>query len=417
MIRLRAVQPEDSAHSDNPRTPALKGYDDFQVSLGDIMRAERATLGKSLLDVQSTLKIKTSYISAIENSDPSAFDVPAFIPGYIRSYARYLGLDPEWVLEKFCEEGNYSLENRFGPVGLGVASHKPELTKFAAQKNDLFKRQNAPFAVKSEGLLSKIDPSAVISSALLGALILAIGYGGWAVLQELQRVHLVQTDQVADSSTPVEPLALAGVPVRSGADEFGSSVPREEDLERLYRRPQPLEVPIVTPRDPPIVTLDPERVATVSEIDIPESEQDVLLVGERNGELTPDTPVQVVEETVEEPVREVILLAVRPSWVRIRSDDGSVLLEKILDGGERYIVPKTEQPPILRTGNAGSVYFLVSGKTYGPLGEGPTVVDDIVMGPEEVAATLELADFADDSKLAEFVVTAAAPEAASEGSR
>ena len=30
----------------------LKGFDDYELKLGDIMRGERATLGKSLLDVQ-----------------------------------------------------------------------------------------------------------------------------------------------------------------------------------------------------------------------------------------------------------------------------------------------------------------------------------------------------------------------------
>ena len=35
-----------------------KGFDDFELRLGDLMRGERATLGKSLLDVQRELKIK-----------------------------------------------------------------------------------------------------------------------------------------------------------------------------------------------------------------------------------------------------------------------------------------------------------------------------------------------------------------------
>ncbi len=59
------------------------------------MRGERATMGKSLLDVQRELRIKAAYIAAIENRDPSAFDTPGFIAGYVRSYARYLGMDPD----------------------------------------------------------------------------------------------------------------------------------------------------------------------------------------------------------------------------------------------------------------------------------------------------------------------------------
>ena len=43
-----------------------KGFDDFELRLGDVMRGERATMGKSLLDVQRELKIKATYIAAIE---------------------------------------------------------------------------------------------------------------------------------------------------------------------------------------------------------------------------------------------------------------------------------------------------------------------------------------------------------------
>ncbi|HCP80049.1 MAG TPA: DUF4115 domain-containing protein, partial [Octadecabacter sp.] len=43
------------------------GFDAFELRLGDLMRGERATIGKSLLDVQRELKIKAAYIAAIEN--------------------------------------------------------------------------------------------------------------------------------------------------------------------------------------------------------------------------------------------------------------------------------------------------------------------------------------------------------------
>lgn len=64
------------------------------------------------------------------------------------------------------------------------------------------------------------------------------------------------------------------------------------------------------------------------------------------------------------------LLAVRPSWVRVQSADGTVLFEKILDAGERYVVPTMELPPVLRAGNSGSLYFAVNGQTYGPAAPG-----------------------------------------------
>ena len=85
-----------------------KGFDDFELRLGDTLRGERATLGKSVVEVQNELKIKAAYITAIENCDPLAFDTPGFVAGYVRSYARYLNLDPDEVFQKFCYESGFA---------------------------------------------------------------------------------------------------------------------------------------------------------------------------------------------------------------------------------------------------------------------------------------------------------------------
>ena len=53
-------------------------------------------------------------------------------------------------------------------------------------------------------------------------------------------------------------------------------------------------------------------------------------------------------QVVEADAPAVELLAVRPSWVRVQSADGTVLFEKVLDAGERYVVPQMEAPAVLR---------------------------------------------------------------------
>ena len=85
----------------------LKGFDDFEVTLGDVMRGERATRGKSLMDVQHDLRIKAAYIAGVEDCDPSVFDTPGFIAGYVRSYAKYLGMDPDASFDMFCKESGF----------------------------------------------------------------------------------------------------------------------------------------------------------------------------------------------------------------------------------------------------------------------------------------------------------------------
>ena len=93
-----------SSKAKNEELAEPKGFDAFELRLGDVMRGERATMGKSLLDVQRELRIKASYIAAIENADPDAFDTPGFIAGYVRSYARYLNMNPDKAFATFCAE-------------------------------------------------------------------------------------------------------------------------------------------------------------------------------------------------------------------------------------------------------------------------------------------------------------------------
>ena len=72
----------------------LKSFDDYEMRLGDIMRGERATLGKSLLDVQRELRIKAPYIAAIEDANPSAFDTP----GLYRAMCDPMRVFLKWTL-------------------------------------------------------------------------------------------------------------------------------------------------------------------------------------------------------------------------------------------------------------------------------------------------------------------------------
>ena len=124
------------------------GFDSFELRLGDVMRGERATLGKSLLDVQRELKIKATYISAIENADVTAFETPGFISGYVRSYARYLGLDPEWAFKVFCRESGFETAHGLSPSASIVA--KPE--KVRDPDSDPLANPNASFVPRPSSI-------------------------------------------------------------------------------------------------------------------------------------------------------------------------------------------------------------------------------------------------------------------------
>ena len=384
-----------------------KGFDDFELRLGDVMRGERATMGKSLLDVQRDLKIKATYIAAIENADPTAFDTPGFVAGYVRSYARYLNLDPEWAFESFCNEGGF--ENPQGLSSAPRAVKKKTERSSSAGPRDPFTEPSAPFIPTGEAVLAKIEPSGVISIAILMVLLGGIGYGGWSVLQEVQKVRFTPVDQAPGVLSELDPLQQEVVAAESAATDVDAfEPPTAEAFDRLYRPPA-LDTPVLIARDAPISTLDPDRVGILRpevgtppdivarSIPIPQAleSDDFEEVAQAVQVVAPDVP-------------EIALFAVRPSWVRVRAADGTIIFEKILDAGERFVLPQTELPPVLRAGNAGSLYFSVNGDMFGPAGSGASVVRDVVLATGDIADNYTLADLTQDADLARFVAVAEA---------
>jgi len=160
---------------------APKGFDDYELLLGDMMRGERATLGKSLLDVQRELKIKASYISAIENADPLVFETPGFIAGYVRSYARYLGMDPERAFEIFCRESGFATAHGMSDEASSIKkSRAAEIIAGSSIGRDPFAQPSTPFVPTNDAFMSRVEPGAIGSTLVLVTLLGAIGFGGWS---------------------------------------------------------------------------------------------------------------------------------------------------------------------------------------------------------------------------------------------
>ncbi|WP_147125161.1 helix-turn-helix domain-containing protein [Shimia ponticola] len=365
-----------------------KGFDDFDLKLGDVMRGERATMGKSLLDVQRELKIKASYIAAIENADPSAFDTPGFIAGFVRSYARYLNLNPDWAFDTFCQESGF--EPVHGMSAEALPARKARDAKVAGPVDPLSKPA-VPFTPEQSRFLETVEPRAIGSSLVLLAMIGGLGYGAWAVVQEVQRVDVAPIEQPPTAIVQLDP--LAGPVATAGSVVAETTQPTSDTLDRLYRPPA-LDVPVLVARDAPIATLNPDAQGVFA------ATQDRLpSVGAADG-------VQVVDG----PTPEVVLFAVAPTWVRVQTADQSVLFEKILNEGEEYAIPVTEETPILRAGNSGSLYFKVNGTIVGPAGEGTGPVSDVLLASTDLNALYTPATPEEDQALFDLLQDLNAPD-------
>ncbi len=382
-----------------------KGFDDFQLRLGDIMRGERATMGKSLLDVQRELKIKAAYIAAIENADPTAFDTPGFIAGYVRSYARYLNMDPEVAFEKFCKESGFATAHGMSAAASSVKPSREDRMAVSGLGKDIFATPATPFIPARDAMFARIEPGAIGSVAVLIALIGGLGYGGWTVLQEVQKVQFAPIEQTPTVVSEIDPLAGGAIGPTTNDAQVATTfeAPSTEALDRLYR-PQALDVPVLVARDGPISTIDPTTIGSLA-VPAPQSVAINDAVAQAVADATGTGPaVQVTDG----PAPEVALVAVRPAWVRVKAADGSVIFEGILNAGDSFAVPKTEEPATLRIGESGAVYFAVNGQHYGPVGPNGTVTSNLALSAENLTTKYAVADLTRDTDLARMVNVAEA---------
>ncbi|MEO0343672.1 MAG: RodZ domain-containing protein [Pseudomonadota bacterium] len=322
--------------------------------LGDVLRGERATRNKSLEDVQNELRIKAHYIDAIENLDTSVFETAGFVSGYIRSYARYLNLDPEDVFARFCDEADFEPPLRFTAANTNKA--KPEGlagTAFAGHSN-----------LEKERWWERISLAGIGSLVVLIMLLGGVGYAGYSIFVEVQKVRwapLPEAPAIADAG----PAAAEKPSFELGLETVQASLPTAKDtlvpLSNFYR-PQLLDTPVLVPRDGPISQIDLVSITTGGLV---------------NQSL--DEAEQVAPQVTAAVASGVEVFAAGEAWISVVSPTQGTLFEKILAENTRYRVPIDVTDAVLRAGNSGSVFLIVDGQAYGPVGSGTRVAKNVVL--------------------------------------
>ena len=380
-----------------------KGFDDFELKLGDTLRGERATLGKSLVEVQNELKIKAAYISAIENCDPLSFDTPGFVSGYVRSYARYLNLDPDEIFEKFCLESGFATVHGMSDKASTIKPNTNSAllpSETFIDGEELFNKSPSALLDNSSKTFDKIEPGAIGSLAALIFVICGIGYGGLTLFNQMQTVKISPSDATPVVFTEISSELTGQENIASLAIDQAAN----DRLDRLYR-PQALNVPVLTARDGPISTLDPSfsyNFDMDQKINVPQITSDGSEINLAD---------KVLDNDIEEPSIQVVqdlppaiaVLVTENAWVQITASDGTVIYENIMLPGEEFILPQLEVPPQLRAGMSGYVYFSVNGELFGPVGSGTSVRKNVELSASNIVSTLQTPELSNIKLIAELI--------------
>lgn len=309
-------------------------------------------------------------------------------------------MDPEVAFDTFCRESGFAVAHGMSSEASSRKVVAEPVTTSGGLGSGAFTAPTTPFAPAASGVFSQIEPRAIGSLMVLVGLIAGIGYGGYSILKEVQQVQFAPVEQTPLVLADVDPLQGAGSGAVGDASASDQTDIAAAALDRLYR-PQALDVPVLVARDAPIATLNPGSLGSFAVPELPslalaEASQPA---GEPSGPAVPQV-VEAVSPGVE-------MVAVRPSWVQVTSADGSVIFEAIMNAGDSFSVPLTEEAPKLRTGESGAIYFAVNGNHFGPVGGRGQVSKNVDLSVDGVLERFEIADLTDGKNQALATMVAA----------
>ena len=152
------------------------------VGVGEMLSATRESHGLSVADAAHALKLTQRQIEALECERFDLLPGAAFARGFLRNYARYLGIDPEPLLQALAQTD-----------GVGA----PELAPVCNAEGTM--------PASDGGLRPSALPIAVLAVLLLSAVV-----AGWYFDWFEQPRETAESAQVME--TPVAPAALTPVP-------------------------------------------------------------------------------------------------------------------------------------------------------------------------------------------------------------
>ena len=393
-------------------------YEDSFRHIGADLNAARLERGLQINEIAHLLRISKGYLKNLEAGEFDQLPGPTYVSGYLRTYAREIGLDPTEITQRYR-------------ALLGAGEDRPQYS-FPVDKQR---------PQRSGAMMASI----VVIFAVAG-------YGGWyalgkpdvisSIMQDTQP-EIVAAPQVettvtepdnlgsADAEQPelveaappvVEEPAVASAPPASAKPEAADTL-NAAPLEVAGNENDP--APVLPADDSPIVA-DLESGTEVAPLAVPSAEPEAELALSDETPVIPSVENGAGEETAsvaqnlassdtsvlpeadgeaEEgsdlaaaasealdgasgtgvafareraPDLEITLRATGVSWVEIIRNDGEEVMTKLMRTGETYLVDSRDRL-YLSTGNAGGLELVFDDGTVRPIGESGEILRDLLL--------------------------------------
>jgi cytoskeleton protein RodZ len=297
-----------------------------EKTAGNALRERRLVLGLDEKAVASQLRIRKDQLVAIETGDYERLPGRTYAIGFIRSYARLVGLDAEQLVEQFKGEMQ------------ALEVHKPV-----------------------ELVFPDAAPQRSWPSGHLFAVALVVAVVVYALVHlTMPTAEPVPVAAAVDSSVTVVDAVAAPPAAAAVVSAPAASMPAVS--------PEPAPVAPIVP------VLDDSQLVTAQ-----------LIQGfGQMATLVPAASVSAPAVAESSGASRITLTALEETYVQVKDPSlkkpHAVLLARVLSPGESFQAPDREGL-VLLTGNAGGVQVAVDGRSAGVLGKSGQVIKRLPLEP------------------------------------
>ncbi len=290
-------------------------------TVGQDLRAARIRRGDDLAAVSRELKIRKDHLDALECDRLDDLPGKTYAIGFVRTYARYLGLDAVETTERYKAEISGRTDEQAPPSSL----HEEEARRL-------------PYGGR----------------VLAGIVILAVLYGVW---------HIFFARGETTPEVPPPPSVASITQPQVDQPQPSATVPMTAPAVETPAAPAPSSTaPPVQPTSP-VAVVSPEVSGNQAAVPAVPSTQ---VFGEQNRGNA-----------------RVVLRVRAPTRMTVTGPDGRLYINRDLGAGESYIVPNLNGLR-LALSNAGAVQVDVDGASLGRVGGDGAVVGRVSLDPQSL---------------------------------
>jgi cytoskeleton protein RodZ len=312
-------------------------------SFGERLRREREMRGISLDDIADATKIGTRLLRALEEEHFELLPGGIFNKGFVRAYAKYLGLNQEEVVADYLEAAGETV---------------PDPRVIAEQNSSRIDRSGGDAKPSRQAGFPVIP-------VLILLLVIAAGAGGWQIYQERVRDREAKR-QASSSGSATSPTNATPQPANPAP-----SIPAASSATKA-------ETPVTTATPKAGVQVDtnattsvdlnaPGSRAGVSSANRPSVASSDVTTPKTLGATSPNSATASTTATNTQSF-EVTVRAKDSAWVSIKSD-GKFIVRGIIGPSDVKTIHASNQV-VFWTGNAGAVEVSFNGQPV-PLAGGP----------------------------------------------